>query len=62
MKGNKLVMSADEKKWQAEDDLRALCRAEEIKLDPKRLAAAKAMATERKAELAGITGITCAKE
>ena len=34
-------MSADEKKWQARDDLYTLQRAEEIKADNARVAAAK---------------------
>ena len=40
----------DEAKWRAEDDMRTLARAEEVKRDPKRLAAAKAMAREKLAE------------
>lgn len=49
-------ISAEEKKWRTEDDLRALCRAEEIKRDPARLKACKAMAKERKAELDSALG------
>ena len=37
--------------WQAEDDLRALARAEEIKNDPKRYKAALAKAKEKIAAL-----------
>jgi hypothetical protein len=37
--------------WQAEDDMRTLCRAEEIKADPKRLAKAQAKAKEKMAEM-----------
>ena len=40
-----------DKEWMAEDDLRTLIRAEEIKKDAKRYAAAKAMAKKRKAEM-----------
>lgn len=43
-------------RWQAEDDLRTLTRAEEIKRDPKRLKAAKALAKEKLAEMASIAG------
>ena len=41
----------DDAKWRAEDDMRTLARAEEVKRDPKRLAAAKKMAREKLAEL-----------
>lgn len=44
-------MHPDEAKWRAEDDMRTLARAEEVKRDPKRLAAAKKMAREKLAEL-----------
>lgn len=47
-------MSHDESKWRAEEDMRTLARAEEVKNDPKRLAAAKAMAREKLAELQAI--------
>lgn len=44
-------MSAEDKKraeqWQAEDDLRTLVRANEIRKDPRRLARARAMAQEQ---------------
>ena len=42
---------AMDKEWQAEDDMRTLVRAEEIRKDPKRLKAALAKAKERMAEL-----------
>ena len=38
-------MSSDEKKWQARDDLYTLQRAEEIKADKSRVAAAKGEAS-----------------
>ena len=38
--------------WQAEDDMRTLMRAEEIKRDAKRLAAAKACAKKKLEDLA----------
>lgn len=40
--------------WRAEDDMRTLARAEEIKRDPKRLAAAKACAKKKLEEVAAI--------
>lgn len=39
-----------EKKYQIERDLEALCRAESVKKDPKRMEACKALAKERLAE------------
>lgn len=44
----------DDAKWRAEDDMRTLARAEEVKRDPKRLAAAKKMAREKLAELQAV--------
>ena len=46
----------DGSKWRAEDDMRTLARAEEVRNDPKRLAAAKKMAREKLAELQTIAG------
>ena len=40
--------------WQAEDDMRTLMRAEEIKRDPKRLASAKACAKKKIEEVAAV--------
>lgn len=40
--------------YQAEDDLRTLTRAIEIKKDPKRLKAAQAMAKRKLAEMASV--------
>lgn len=45
----------EQDRWQAEDDLRTLLRAEEIKKDKKRLAAARNMAKE---QLASATAAT----
>lgn len=49
-----------EKRYQAEQDLEALCRVKAINKDPKRMEAAKALAKEKlaenKAELARIQG------
>lgn len=47
--------------WQAEDDLRTLIRAEQIKADPKRYAAAKRKAKQRKEELAIVEGLANSK-
>lgn len=44
------AVSSDDK-WQAEDDLRTLVRAEEIRKDSKRFKAATAMAKEKVKEL-----------
>ena len=44
----------DDSRYRAEDDMRCLARAEEVRNDPKRLAAAKAMAREKLAELQAI--------
>ena len=52
-KTNSATASADHD-WQAEDDMRTLARAEEIKRDPKRLAAAKAAAKKKLEEVAAI--------
>lgn len=46
----------DDAKWRAEDDMRTLARAEEVRRDPKRLAAAKKMAREKLAELQAVAG------
>lgn len=44
----------DDSKWQADDDLRTLQRALEIKKDPKRLKRAQDLAKEKLAEMAKI--------
>ena len=56
-KGELAVANKDwEKEWEIERDLEALCRAEAVKKDPKRLERAKALAKkkleENKARLA----------
>lgn len=48
------AISAADTSWQAEDDMRTLMRAEEIKRDPKRLAAAKACAKKKIEEVAAV--------
>lgn len=50
-KDKNLIAAAGEDKWQAEDDMRTLARAEEIRRDPKRLKAAQAIAKEKIKEL-----------
>jgi hypothetical protein len=49
-------MSSDEKKWRTEDDLRTLANAEEIKADKTRMAACRAMAKEKMAQMQAATG------
>lgn len=44
-------MTVEDKKWQTEEDLRTLARAEEIKKDKARFAACKAMARTKVAEM-----------
>ena len=44
----------EDEAWEVECDLRALAAAIEINKDPKRLAAAKALAKEKSAEMASI--------
>jgi hypothetical protein len=46
---------ANEYKWQAEDDLRTLLNAEEIKEDKKRMKAVRECAKERLMDLAKIS-------
>ncbi|MDH0364653.1 hypothetical protein ABE607_16165 [Comamonas aquatica] len=48
---NLIATSGDHDKWQAEDDMRTLARAEEIRKDAKRFKAAVAMAKEKVKEL-----------
>jgi len=43
-----------DKEWQAEEDMRTLVRAEEVRKDPKRLKAAQAIAKKRADELKGL--------
>ncbi len=49
-----IAMTKSEDDWRAEDDMRTLMRAEEIKKDPKRLARAQALAKDRLMELAAV--------
>ncbi|MBI5255530.1 MAG: hypothetical protein HY855_03450 [Burkholderiales bacterium] len=47
-------MRKEEERWKVESDLRTLMEAEAIEKDPKRFAAAKALAKERLLELASV--------
>ena len=40
--------------WQVEEDMRTLCRAEEIRKDPKRLEKAQALAARKMLEMGSI--------
>ncbi len=48
-------ISVDEKKWQAEEDLRSLRRVEEIKADRKRYSAAQLLAKKEVQALSRIS-------
>lgn len=48
----------DEAKWQAEQDMRTLMEAEQIKRDPKRLKAAKEAAKKKLEEAKAVAGVT----
>lgn len=50
-------MRKEEERWRAESDMRTLMECEEIKKDPKRLAAVKSMAKEKLVELAAVTAV-----
>ncbi|WP_312836402.1 hypothetical protein [Comamonas sp.] len=54
MAKNSISMAASERDWKAEDDMRTLARAEEIRKDPVRLKAAVAKAKEKMAELGAL--------
>jgi len=55
------AVPAIDKNWQAEDDLRTLVRACEIRKDGKRHAAVKALAKKQLAELKKISTATAEK-
>lgn len=42
--------------WRIEDDLRTLCQAEKIKIDPKRMKACQELAQKRMVEMASFIG------
>lgn len=50
-KGVAATVSAEERDWQAESDLRTLIEAEKVKSDPKRLKAAMKKKREMKKDL-----------
>lgn len=52
--GNAVQMDKD---WQADNDLRTLLEAEEIRENPKRLSAAKAVAKEKLVDMAKIAAL-----
>lgn len=51
---SKLSDAQREARWQAEDDMHTLMRAEEVKADKKRVAAAKKMAQQKAKEAAAV--------
>lgn len=53
-KASGVLVSASDAAWQAQSDLDTLMRCEEIEADPKRLAAAKALAKERMQDLVNV--------
>lgn len=50
------AMAKSEAEWRAEDDMRTLARAAEIRNDPKRLKAAQELAKAKLLELAQVAG------
>jgi hypothetical protein len=42
--------------WQTEEDLRTLCRAKEIKADPKRMKKCKELAQRKMSEMGSVAG------
>lgn len=54
-------MTAEERRWRAENDLGTLEQAEEIKKDKTRLAAARAAAKRKLAALSKVTRATAPK-
>lgn len=55
-------MSAQEKKWRTEDDLRILAQAEEIQKDPERMKACRALAKQRMTEMEKLAGAGAVKQ
>jgi hypothetical protein len=49
-------MDADDRKWKAEDALRTLMRAEELKKDKKLMSDVQKMAKEQAAKMSGLCG------
>lgn len=54
MPASPVKMSKDEQKWRAEDDMRTLLRAEEIRADKARLSKASAIAKQQMAAVAKV--------
>lgn len=52
-----IAVTSSERDWQAEDDMRTLARAEEIRKDPARLKAALGKAKEKMAELGALQAL-----
>ncbi|WP_182340937.1 hypothetical protein [Comamonas koreensis] len=52
-----IAVPSSERDWQAEDDMRTLARAEEIRKDPDRLKAALGKANEKMAELGALQAL-----
>lgn len=50
------TMDADEKRWRAEDAMRTLMRAEELKKDKKLMSDVQKMAKEQAAKMSGLCG------
>ena len=55
-KGIKATMAAEEREWEAENDLRTLIEAEKVRLDGKRLKAAMRKKRELASALRKVTG------
>ena len=53
--GTKMNKTKEDRKWEVEDDLRTLARAEEVKKSPGRMKACKAMAKQKIAEMEAAT-------
>jgi len=53
-KSSGVLVSSSDAAWQVQSDLDTLMRCEEIEADPKRLAAAKALAKERMQNLVNV--------
>lgn len=60
-KVNSAMTTFDEKKWQAEDDMRTLTRAKEIEADRTRMAAAKRIAEQKIKEMQKVVAKPVAK-
>lgn len=59
---SKLDMRKEQERWRAENDMRTLMQAEQIKADPKRLAAAQKMAKDELLKLASVTSAAADKD